>query len=287
MDYIFYYLGELPKHVLTSLNSVLSVEDDSKIYFCGSDNSKLDHDRVTFIDSNYFFNSHYIKKIEELEKFERLDSNPLWKTSLQRIFYLYEIANHFNIDKFIHFDNDVIVFKSFNTINTIFENSKINITKLSKDMLIFGYSYIGSLETYKKVCDSLINIYENKKFYEDKYYDGKSLVEMRGLYLSYLEENKFFNILPTLPKENNNFLFDPGSYGQYLGGLHNKRFSKKYIDKDHQTYDLMNSKDILPVYEGGKAYINFENQKIDLVNLHVHSKKLEKYLPKNYVEFLK
>lgn len=287
MDYIFYYLGELPKHVLTSLNSVLSVEDDSKIYFCGSDNSKLDHDRVTFIDSNYFFNSHYIKKIEELEKFERLDSNPLWKTSLQRIFYLYEIANHFNIDKFIHFDNDVIVFKSFNTINTIFENSKINITKLSKDMLIFGYSYIGSLETYKKVCDSLINIYENKKFYEDKYYDGKSLVEMRGLYLSYLEENKFFNILPTLPKENNNFLFDPGSYGQYLGGLHNKRFSKKYIDKDHQTYDLMNSKDILPVYEGGKAYINFDNQKIDLVNLHVHSKKLEKYLPKNYVEFLK
>ena len=30
-----------------------------------------------------------------------------------------------------------------------------------------------------------------------------------------------------------------------------------------------------------------DNQKIDLVNLHVHSKKLDKYLPKNYVEFLK
>ena len=287
MDYIFYYSGELPKHVLTSLNAVLSVEDDSKIYFCGSDNSKLVHDRVTFIDSKYFFDSHYINKIEELEKFERLDNNPLWKTSLQRIFYLYEIANYFNIDKFIHFDNDVIVFKPFDAINTIFENSKINITKLSKDMLIFGYSYIDSLETYKKVCDTLVNIYENKKFYEDKYYDGKSLVEMRGLYLSYLEENKFFNILPTLPKENNNFLFDPGSYGQYLGGLHNKRFSKRYIDKDHQTYDLLNGKEIMPVYEGGKAYINFYSQKIDLVNLHVHSKKLDKYLPKNYVEFLK
>ena len=51
-------------------------------------------------------------------------------------------------------------------------------------MLMFGYSYIDSLETYKKVCDTLVNIYENKKFYEDKYYDGKSLVEMRGLYLS-------------------------------------------------------------------------------------------------------
>ena len=55
MDYIFYYSGKLPKHVLTSLNAVLSVEDDSKIYFCGSDNSKLDHDRVTFINSKYFF----------------------------------------------------------------------------------------------------------------------------------------------------------------------------------------------------------------------------------------
>ena len=28
-----------------------------------------------------------------------------------------------------------------------------------------------------------------------------------------------FNLLPVLPGQKDNFVFDPGSYGQYLGGV--------------------------------------------------------------------
>ena len=107
---------------------------------------------------------------------------------------------------------------------------------------------------------------------EKTYYGGKSLVEMRSLYLAYLLNPDLFNILPSLPTKNENILFDPLSYGQYLSGRHYKKFSKGYLDRDHLTYDEMKSKKVVPKYKKGKSYIVHNNINIDLANLHVHSK---------------
>tara|TARA_B100002019_G_scaffold85813_1_gene74338 strand:+ start:634 stop:1491 length:858 start_codon:yes stop_codon:yes gene_type:complete len=281
VDYIFYYKGNLPDHIRISINSILSVDETSSIYFCGSENFKNKNSRLNFLNADEI-KSNYIDQIGELENFERMDNNPLWKTSLQRIFYIYEIAQHFGIKQFVHFDNDVIIYKPFEELKPIFEKDKFNITCLSKDMLIFGYSYIDNLEIYKTICDNLISIYKNKRHYEEKHYDGKSLVEMRGLFLSYLENRDKFNILPSLPEESQNTLFDPLSFGQYLGGRHYKRFSKGYIDREHKTYNHMIDKTIIPKYEQGTAKLLYNNKSIELANLHIHSKKLKKFLPKNY-----
>jgi hypothetical protein len=128
----------------------------------------------------------------------------------------------------------------------------------------------------------LISIYKNKSYYEEKFYEGKSLVEMRGLYLSYLENKEKFNLLPSLPEESQNILFDPLSFGQYLGGRHYKRFSKGYLDREHKTYNYMTNKTIVPKYEQGTAMLFCNNKSIELANLHIHSKKLKKFLPKSY-----
>ena len=110
MDYIFYYKGNLPDHIRISINSILSVDETSSIYFCGSENFKNKNSRLNFLNADEI-KSNYIDQIDELENFERMDNNPLWKTSLQRIFYLYEIAQYFEIKQFVHFDNDVIIYK--------------------------------------------------------------------------------------------------------------------------------------------------------------------------------
>ena len=51
--------------------------------------------------------------------------------------------------------------------------------------------------------DNLISIYKNKSTTK-KNTEGKSLVEMRGLFLSYLENREKFNLLPSLPEESQN-----------------------------------------------------------------------------------
>lgn len=281
MDYIFYYKGTINSHIYESLNSVLSNDVAARIFFCSDQVIQSKSERFKLININEI-KSDLIGEIDKLEKFERLDNNPLWKTSLMRVFYIYEIAQNLKLNSFVHFDSDVLIYKSYKELIKNFSQSKVNITQLSKDMLIFGYCYVANLDSYKKICESIIEIYEKKSYYESTYYDGKSLVEMRSLYLAYLLNPDLFNILPTLPTKNENILFDPLSYGQYLGGRHYKKFSKGYLDRDHLTYDEMKSKKVVPKYKKGKSYIVHNKINIDLANLHVHSKNLSKYRPNTY-----
>ena len=44
----------------------------------------------------------------------------------------------------------------------------------------------------------------------------------------------------------------------------------------------MIDKTIIPKYEQGTAELFYKNKSIELANLHIHSKKLKKFLPKNY-----
>ena len=54
-----------------------------------------------------------------------------------RIFYLRDLLNYMNIDEFIHFDSDVLIYKPFNKIKYSFDK-KFNITPLSNNELILA-----------------------------------------------------------------------------------------------------------------------------------------------------
>ena len=59
-----------------------------------------------------------------------------------RVFYINELINLEKIDEFIHFDLDVLIYKSFEEIKHSFLMNKINITQLTKNFLVLGYLFI-------------------------------------------------------------------------------------------------------------------------------------------------
>ena len=63
------------------------------------------------------------------EKNNNMFENPLWLTSLERIFYIEYYLKDTNINEFVHFDNDVVLFESFEAIKN---NSHI-IVKIDGD----------------------------------------------------------------------------------------------------------------------------------------------------------
>ena len=95
-----------------------------------------------------------------------------------------------------------------------------------------------------------------------------------------------FNILESLPYDNNEILFDPSSYGQYFDGTHLKRgnhyFKRRYVSTNHIVGREIKSNRIKPVFKNKTPYVKFENKNFDLVNLHIHSKNLDKFLNKDY-----
>ena len=274
MNYLYFYSGKLPKHIYTSFESVLANDPKSKIYLC-SDSIPTVSD-VQHIDVQEI-NSDFVKHIKKINYFKG-EENPLWETSLLRIFYLYEASKLLNIDQFIHFDADILLFKSFEQVKKSFKQNKFNITPVNELFLIFGYSFIDDLEVFYSICENLIEIISDAKNYEEKFYNSNRLNEMILLNLAYIQNPNRFNLLDVVPSENSDIVFDPISYGQYVAGIDGQKFSKGYIDDDHYVGREILNKGYKILFENKQPYILHDGNYYELVNLHLHKKNLKKYI---------
>lgn len=275
MNYLLVYSGKIPEYVNYSIDSIIKNENkDAKIYFCGD--YQLERNDIIHININDL-NSNHLNEIKEINYF-RNEKNLLWETSLYRIFYLYEAAKYINMNRFIHFDCDVVIYKSFDELTNQFDRGKINITPLNELFLNFSYSFFDNMQYLELVCDEILKILKNSTFYENKYYQGKKLNEMILMNIAYIKNPEFFKLLEVLPGSDNDVIFDPGSYGQYIGGTHNKRFSKNFINIDHYVGREILKDGFKVSFENKKPFINHSKQIFELANLHVHSKNLYKYV---------
>ncbi len=275
MNYLLVYSGKIPEYVNYSIDSIIKNESkDAKIYFCGD--YQLERNDIVHININDL-NSNHLNEIKEINYF-RNEKNLLWETSLYRIFYLYEAAKYININRFIHFDCDVVIYKSFDELTNQFDRGKINITPLNELFLNFSYSFFDNMQYLELVCVEILKILKNSTFYENKYYQGKKLNEMILMNIAYIKNPEFFKLLEVLPGSDNDVIFDPGSYGQYIGGTHNKRFSKNFINIDHYVGREILKDGFKVSFENKKPFINHSKQIFELANLHVHSKNLHRYV---------
>lgn len=273
MNYIYFHSGELPNYLKYSIDSIIKNDPESKIYIICDDIFKYKNIKSIQIKN---LNNSLINEIKSLNYYTNWNSNPLWESSLLRIFYLYEAAKTEYIDQFVHFDSDVILFEPFSEIKSLF-NENFNITPLTNNFLVFGYSFIGSLDVYRKICEAVLNVYRNNQYYENKYYEGKKIIEMKALYIAYKENPELFNLLPVHPEDSNKYVFDPASYGQYIAGVHNKKFSRGFTDASHLLGKDLKDKVLSLSIKKNSKIVKFKNFDYKLINLHVHSKKLKKY----------
>ncbi len=270
----------MPKYLKYSINTILQVDKTSKVFFITDQKIEIVDKRVKVFQIKDL-DSKYIKRIYQEDYFSG-EQNDLWETSLMRVFYINELVNLENIEEFIHFDLDVLIYKSFEEIKSSFLMNKINITQLTKNFLVFGYLFIPKKHLYNELTEIIFKIFENRFYYEKKYYDTKRLNEMKMLFIAYDKNPELFNLIQVLPNKNISHVFDPGSYGQFLGGTHNKKFSKGFIDSEHIVGSEILKKNIKPATLKNKYGVIKDDTFYELANLHVHSKKLKNFLPQNY-----
>jgi len=270
MEYILHFSGETPPYVDLCIQNIKDVDPSANIIFCTDTNYK--NKNVQTINLNEITNQ-LIKDVENLNYFDK-DSSPLWRTSLLRIFYLLSAAQLFSIKEFVHFDTDVLIYKSHKELKKEFETDKLNITPEKENSLVFGYSFISGLSNYEKVCLDIYEIMKDSKYYERRFFNNTKLNEMMILNLALIKNPKYFNLLPTTPNKKNSIIFDPNSYGQYLGGIDNKFLSKKTINASQYSGRAMLKEGFRPKFNKGKPYIKYEGKKVELANLHIHKKNL-------------
>ena len=136
------------------------------------------------------------------------------------------------------------------------------------------------------MTNKIRNVAENLKDYQFKYNKNKVLNEMRILSIISNENDGLISELETLPYGQDDVIFDPASYGQFLGGTHQKpkRFYRiNFATQQHTVGTEIISKRIKTKFVNSTPYVVSElGDKVELVNLHIHSKELQKFKPKMY-----
>lgn len=279
MNYIYIYSGKLPNYAKVSIDSVKFIEPNANVVLCSDLGNHLPNVRnITFEE----IESELTKKVKELNYFQN-EKNPLWTTSLLRIFYLLDVVKFFDYDNFIHFDLDVMIYKPYEQLKIYFDDEKFNITSLTELDLIFSYSFTKNIDTYQLICEKIYEILKQPKNYEKKFYASNKLNEMMLLNIVYMENQELFNILPSIPDINNSnkIIFDSGTYGQYLSGSSKLFFSKNIIHENSFVGRFL-LKGLASVKFKNRPLVKFNDEFFELANLHIHGKNLNKFVSKGF-----
>ena len=283
MNYVLISIGKLPDYLNYTINTILSVDKDAKIIL-GSDQythfkniELVDLKEITSVQTN---------KIIDLNIFRGsiFEKNPLWITSLLRIFYLRDLQKNLHLTKLVHFDNDVLIYKPFNDICTPINSNKFNITSSSSRRLIFGYSAIYDISVFDKVCNLLESRIDEGISTNWEFNNNTPPNEMDLLGMIYQENPEVFNLLPNLPYESD-IIFDHLGYGMYLDGSHThprKFYSRRAINFNDTVGVELYSKRIHAKFQNNEPLVIWNKKKYALTNLHVHSKRFNRFLPSNY-----
>lgn len=208
----------------------------------------------------------------------------MWRTSCFRMFYIQEFLKENKLKNILHFDNDVLLYENPEKIIEIMDSvyNRFAITAHTADQVVMGMSYIKD----ENSLDGLVNYLQdqlqiNFNILSNRY--GGYPSEM--CLISSYGEIDMIPILPTQLSEKrytNNYhkfksVFDPSSYGQYIGGT----FSDKkpgWFGVHQEIGKFIANNDIEVIFEDRNPYLIFKEQKIKINNLHIHSKQTEKYL---------
>jgi hypothetical protein len=88
---------------------------------------------------------------------------------------------------------------------------------------------------------------------------------------------KTLNIIPKLEDQ---FVFDPSSYGQYFGGTHSG-LPPGFVQQSHYIGEQIINGNIVPLMIDNNPYVKYFETNYPIVNLHIHSKKTKDFIQKS------
>ncbi len=286
MNYVLANIGKIPDYINYTINTILSVEDNPKIYLCTD--QKVKFNNVEIVNINEII-SEQTKRIREYSVYKKIEkeNNLLLERSLLRIFYLRDFQKTYKVKDFVHFDNDVLIYLPFNKVSGSFDSSKFNISFSNNKRVVFGYSFIPSFSNFDKLCilleEKLLEGAKNKWGFHNGLPPNE--MDLMGMVLN--ENLTQFNLLPNLPYTSN-IVFDPLGYGQYLDGTEDypkKFYSGKYLNLNDIIPVELYTKRINFKFKNKTPFVTWNNNEFKMANLHIQSKRLGKFLPSNYKKY--
>lgn len=274
---LFHSDNNLPNCIF---HCIQKIKQYSKIPIYLLTDQKCDIENVNVINILKYKNLNWLKKLKYFNNGDYVST--LFKSSCFRLFYIYEFLKESNIKQILHFDNDVLLFENPEKIIEKISNKYKNfcITAHNSSEVVFGMSYI----------EDATSLFLVTNFIEKELNSNNLLKKYNGCpnemqIISKIDNINFLPILPDNISENrytNNFkyfdsVFDPSSYGQFLGGTWSEK-KPGWFGTHQEIGKFIQNEKIKVIFENKNPYIIYKNNKIKINNLHIHSKQTELFL---------
>lgn len=201
-----------------------------------------------------------------------LHDNPLWYRSLSRLFALFAYTNAIQEDIW-HMELDVMVYGPFDILEEPKQTSFVQATNVETIASIGYIKYAEALNLTASLGD-YIRANERRGFFNE--------MEI----LSQMQRDGLISTLPYLPSHigdpqvtANKYLFDPASYGQYIGGTPHNGGKPGWVEDRHHIGRAIINKEIVVEFDIMKRPLvrTPSGKSFPLFNLHIHNKRTEEY----------
>jgi hypothetical protein len=286
---IFIYKGTLPQYIYDSINYNNETNYGKIILIC--DLKILKKNKIIKKIKTFDYKEFDLNIKTNLNKKIKKFRSGFWLKTIERYFILLNFVKFYNIREFYHAELDNVfsningLHKKLNKIGRYFYLTTVNLNKQAFGSVI----YINQIKILENFCTFIKKKLE-KKFYND----------MELLYLFAKKNINKIKYLPTfLEMKNKNYLnykdldgiFDNLNLGVYIFGTDPRNHARPIYNREN-LYQNKKMESILKDSTFNITKNNFlltlKNKKLNLFNIHIHSKLIKKFfLKKKYITLLK
>lgn len=217
---------------------------------------------------------------EYLTRVEKTFREGFSQLTKYRFKVLLEYLKKYDIEKMIHLENDVMVFKNLDELH-FHDTNKVLITMDNPNRCIPGIMYIPSFKQLEACMlhwngntdmDCWANSFKNNK--------SKEIIDN----LPIMKENSTIktNHFELLTNNSSHYegIFDAAAIGQYLGGIDPRNGKVKHFVNESCCVNYSKYNFIWKVNSSGFKcpYIIINDLEIPIYNLHVHSKNIKQFM---------
>lgn len=248
---------------------------------------KIQHVPMDSISSTYLveFNENSPLKKLGIPNTKYPSPTLFFHRAMERIFYIKAFLDKKGVANAWHIENDVLVYYPFHALPQL---NDFYCTPMGNDIATMAVSNCNANDM-EYICNHILNYcYDTQNFLHRS---GADMFNEMTI-LAYIQ--KISSPLITFGKSRINyfpissshidfdFIFDPGSYGQYLGGTNNEHGVGWYGTHHHIGREIAEKTIAEVKFEDYKPSMTRDNgSTYKLFNLHIHSKDLKKFAALN------
>jgi len=243
--------------------------------------------KITGADSVLLTNKDFIIFNDQIQEFFNICKSgfpsfykdSFWLLTFLRLYIVFLYVTHNNINKFVHLENDNLIYDNFNVFKKL--PSGCYFTKVGPQCGSSGLMYCNDIQKFNKVINKMLLLIKKGEHVVRSYTSYDFLSEM--ILIDLLVQANIADYLPLFPDDKyfdlTNAVFDGASYGQYIGGTNNGHGPGWYGPNHYVGQKLHNNNNNINIsFNNKNPSINYGNQQVSIYNLHIHSKNLAQYV---------